>query len=121
VALKAPPAKAPTFEQRWSVWGGAYGGSNRTSGDPAVVGSHDLAARAAGFAAGLEISSITSSARTREGIVDAGGDDAVAEHLPGFLECLVLAEAFGLGAESHFESLMRSSRKVARRWFSFGD
>jgi autotransporter-associated beta strand protein len=52
--LKAPPAKAPTFEQRWSVWGGAYGGSNRTSGDPAVVGSHDLAARAAGFAAGLD-------------------------------------------------------------------
>ena len=52
--LKAPPAKAPSFEQRWSVWGGAYGGSNRTSGDPAVVGSHDLAARAAGFAAGLD-------------------------------------------------------------------
>jgi outer membrane autotransporter protein len=52
--LKAPPAKAPGFEQRWTVWGGAYGGSNRTSGDPAVVGSHDLAARAAGFAAGLD-------------------------------------------------------------------
>src|SRR3954468_151892 len=52
--LKAPPAKAVSFEQRWSVWGGAYGGSNRTSGDPAVVGSHDLAARAAGFAAGLD-------------------------------------------------------------------
>src|SRR4051794_11761001 len=51
--LKAPPAKAVSFEQRWSVWGGAYGGSNRTSGDPAVVGSHDLAARAAGFAAGV--------------------------------------------------------------------
>jgi outer membrane autotransporter protein len=49
--LKAPPAKAPSFEQRWSVWGGAYGGSNRTSGDPAVIGSHDLAA---GFAAGLD-------------------------------------------------------------------
>jgi autotransporter-associated beta strand protein len=52
--LKAPPAKAPSFEQRWSAWGGAYGGSNRTSGDPAVVGSHDLSARAAGFAAGLD-------------------------------------------------------------------
>ena len=52
--LKAPPAKASSFEQRWTVWGGAYGGSNRTSGDPAVVGSHDLAARAAGFAAGLD-------------------------------------------------------------------
>jgi hypothetical protein len=51
--LKAPP-KPPTFEQRWSVWGAGYGGSNRTSGDPAVVGSHDLSARTAGGAAGLD-------------------------------------------------------------------
>ena len=52
--LKAPPVKAPSFEERWSAWGGAYGGSNRTSGDPAVVGSHDLSARTAGFAGGLD-------------------------------------------------------------------
>jgi autotransporter-associated beta strand protein/T5SS/PEP-CTERM-associated repeat protein len=52
--LKAPPVKAPSFEQRWNVWGGAYGGSNRTSGDPAVIGSHDLSARTAGFAGGLD-------------------------------------------------------------------
>jgi uncharacterized protein YhjY with autotransporter beta-barrel domain len=52
--LKAPPMTAPTFEQRWSVWGGAYGGGNRTSGDPAVVGSHDLSASTAGFAGGLD-------------------------------------------------------------------
>jgi outer membrane autotransporter protein len=51
--LKAPP-KPATFEQRWSVWGAGYGGSNRTSGDPAVVGSHDLSARVAGGAAGLD-------------------------------------------------------------------
>ncbi len=51
--LKAPP-KPPTFEQRWSVWGAGYGGSNRTTGDPAVVGSHDLAARTAGGTAGLD-------------------------------------------------------------------
>ena len=51
--LKAPP-KPPTFEQRWSVWGAGYGASNRTSGDLAVVGSHDLAARTAGGTAGLD-------------------------------------------------------------------
>jgi uncharacterized protein with beta-barrel porin domain len=51
--LKAPP-KPVTFDQRWSVWGAGYGGSNRTTGDPAVVGSHDLSARAAGGAAGLD-------------------------------------------------------------------
>ena len=52
--LKAPPVPAASFEQRWSAWGGGYGGSNRTSGDPAVVGSHDLSARTAGFAGGLD-------------------------------------------------------------------
>src|SRR5262249_36612216 len=41
--LKEPP-KPPSFEQRWSVWGAGYGGSNRTTGDTAVVGSHDLSA-----------------------------------------------------------------------------
>ena len=46
--------QAPSFEQRWTAWGGAYGGSNTTSGDPAVLGSHDLAARTAGFAGGLD-------------------------------------------------------------------
>jgi hypothetical protein len=48
--LKEPP-KPQSFEQRWSVWGAGYGGSNRTSGDPAVVGSHDLSAATAGGAA----------------------------------------------------------------------
>jgi outer membrane autotransporter protein len=52
--LKAPPARVPSFEQRWTAWGGAYGGGNRTSGDPAVLGSHDLSASTAGFAGGLD-------------------------------------------------------------------
>jgi autotransporter-associated beta strand protein/T5SS/PEP-CTERM-associated repeat protein len=58
--LKAPPAPSPAsggglgWGQRWTVWGAGYGGGNRTSGDPAVVGSHDLSARTAGGAAGLD-------------------------------------------------------------------
>jgi autotransporter-associated beta strand protein len=52
--LKAPPKSVPVYEPRWTVWGGAYGGVNRTSGDPAVVGTHDLSANTAGFAAGLD-------------------------------------------------------------------
>src|SRR5256714_11011771 len=51
--LKASP-KPVNFDQRWGVWGAGFGGSNRTTGDPAVVGSHDLSARAAGGAAGLD-------------------------------------------------------------------
>jgi autotransporter-associated beta strand protein len=52
--LKAPPKAGPVYEPRWTMWGGAYGGSNRTTGDLAVVGSHDLSANTAGFAGGLD-------------------------------------------------------------------
>ena len=45
---------APVYEPRWTVWGGAYGGSNRTTGDLAVIGSHDLSARTVGFAGGFD-------------------------------------------------------------------
>jgi autotransporter-associated beta strand protein len=51
--LKAPP-KPANFEQPWSVWGAGYGGSNRTTGNAAVDGSHDRAASTAGGAAGLD-------------------------------------------------------------------
>jgi hypothetical protein len=52
--FKAPPAPASLYEPRWTVWGGAYGGSNRTTGDVAVIGSHDLSANTAGFAGGFD-------------------------------------------------------------------
>jgi autotransporter-associated beta strand protein len=52
--LKAPPKAVPVYEPRWTVWGGAYGGSNRTTGDLAVLGTHDLSANTAGFAGGLD-------------------------------------------------------------------
>ena len=51
--LKAPPKK-PTFERRWSAWGAAYGGANRTDGDPAGVGSNNFTARTYGFAGGMD-------------------------------------------------------------------
>ena len=51
-AVEAPPKPAP-IEERWGIWGSAYGGKNRTAGD-ASVGSHDLRANAAGFAAGAD-------------------------------------------------------------------
>jgi uncharacterized protein with beta-barrel porin domain len=50
--LKAPPSMVP-FARRWSLWGGAYGGANHIDGD-AVVGSHDLSVRTAGFAVGAD-------------------------------------------------------------------
>ena len=50
ILTKAPP---PTFEQRWTAWGSAYGGANNASGDPAV-GSTNVSARTFGFAAGMD-------------------------------------------------------------------
>jgi autotransporter-associated beta strand protein len=44
----------PVYEPRWTVWGGAYGGSNRTTGDVATIGSHDLSASTVGFAGGFD-------------------------------------------------------------------
>jgi outer membrane autotransporter protein len=52
--LRTPAYKALPFEQRWSIWGAGYGGYNKTSGDPVVVGSHDLSAHTAGGAAGMD-------------------------------------------------------------------
>jgi len=48
------PAPAATFEQRWNMWGSVYGGTAHLSGDAAVGGSHDVSARAGGFAAGAD-------------------------------------------------------------------
>jgi outer membrane autotransporter protein len=50
--VKAAPAPA-SFEQRFSVWSAAYGGSGRVLGDP-VLGSHDNSASTAAFAAGID-------------------------------------------------------------------
>jgi uncharacterized protein with beta-barrel porin domain len=49
--LKAPPM---TFVPHWSSWGAAFGGGSTTSGDPTMVGSHDLTAHTGAFAAGID-------------------------------------------------------------------
>ncbi len=51
--LKAPPAQV-SAAPRLDVWAAAFGGSNRTDGDPTGTGSHDTTTRAGGFAAGLD-------------------------------------------------------------------
>ncbi len=50
--LKAPP-KPTAFDQRWTAWGTAFGGSNTTNGN-AVVGSNNLTASTFGFAGGMD-------------------------------------------------------------------
>jgi outer membrane autotransporter protein len=51
ILTKAP--RLPTFEQRWSAWGSAFGGSNTANGD-AAAGSSNVTASTYGFAAGMD-------------------------------------------------------------------
>ena len=50
ILTKAPPQ---TFDQRWTAWGSAYGGSNSANGN-ATVGSTNVTAQTFGFAAGMD-------------------------------------------------------------------
>ena len=45
--------QAPVDPRRWNIWGAGYGGQSNLSGS-ALAGSHDLSARAYGFATGLD-------------------------------------------------------------------
>jgi uncharacterized protein with beta-barrel porin domain len=66
-----PGDAAPaSFEQRWSAWGAAYGGSSNSGGDPAMAGSHAITASAFGFAGGID-DHLTPS--TLAGVALAGG------------------------------------------------
>jgi uncharacterized protein with beta-barrel porin domain len=50
ILAKAPP---PSLEQRWTAWGSAFGGANRTNGDP-TIGSNNTTASTFGFAGGMD-------------------------------------------------------------------
>ena len=50
---KADVARNDLLDQRWSVWGSAFGGGSNTSGN-AALGSNAATARAFGFAAGAD-------------------------------------------------------------------
>jgi autotransporter-associated beta strand protein len=49
--LNAPPPA--TFDQRWTTWGSAFGGSNTTDGN-ATIGSNNVTAHDYGFAGGMD-------------------------------------------------------------------
>ncbi|HMM91284.1 autotransporter outer membrane beta-barrel domain-containing protein [Bradyrhizobium sp.] len=71
---KADIARNALFEQRWSVWGSAYGGGSNTSGN-AALGSNDATARAFGFAVGADY---RLSPDTLAGFALAGGGTSFA-------------------------------------------
>ena len=51
ILTKAPPK--PVFEQHWTAWGSAYGGSNNANGN-AAVGSNNVTASTFGLGGGMD-------------------------------------------------------------------
>ncbi|WP_291608686.1 autotransporter domain-containing protein [Bradyrhizobium sp.] len=66
---KADVARNDLLDNRWSVWGAAFGGGNNTDGN-AAVGSNAATVRAFGFAAGADF---RISRQTLVGFAFAGG------------------------------------------------
>jgi uncharacterized protein with beta-barrel porin domain len=76
---KAP--LAPTFEQRWSVWAAGFGGSQKTNGDPLVLGSNDTSSSVYGTAVGADY---RFSPNTIAGFALAGGGTSFAVNTLGY-------------------------------------
>ena len=121
--LKAPPKAMPVYEPRWTVWGGAYGGSNRTTGDLAVTGSHDLSARTVGFAGGFDY---RLTPETVVGLAFAGGgtDWSLSQGLGGGKSDAFQAGIYG--ATKSGPAYLAAAFAFANHWMStdrlaFGD
>jgi autotransporter-associated beta strand protein len=125
--MKTPVYKAApvtTFEQRWTAWGAGYGGYNKTSGDPVVVGSHDLIARTAGYAAGLDYH-VTRDSVVGVALAGGGTNWSLAQGIGGGR-----SDAFQAGAYAATRSgpaYLAASFAFANHWMStdryaaFGD
>jgi outer membrane autotransporter protein len=99
--LKAPPA--PSYGP-WRAWGAAYGGSESISGAPPTVGSHDITARAGGFAAGLDY---RAAPDTRYGFALAGAGTG-----------WDLAQGFGSGHSDAFQAGVYGTHQLGQAYVS---
>jgi autotransporter-associated beta strand protein len=113
--LKAAPAPAPIYEPRWTVWGAGYGGSNRTTGDLAVIGSHDLSARTAGGAAGLDYH-LTSDTVAGFALAGGGTDWSLSQGLGGGKSDAFQAGIYG--ATKYGPAYLAAAFAFANHWMS---
>ncbi len=112
VFTKAPPATS--FEQRWSVWGSAYGGGSTTNGNPAV-GSNNLTANAYGFAGGLDYR-LSPTTVVGVALAGAGTNWGLANALGTGRSDAVQAGAYGI---SWFgQSYVSGALSLSNHWFS---
>jgi outer membrane autotransporter protein len=113
-AMKTP-AKTSPLAKRWSLWGSAYGATNRTGGDVDGTGSNDLSARISGFALGADY---RVSPSTMLGFALAGGETnwSLAQGLGGGR-----GDAFqaGIYGKTHFgPAYVAASLAFAQQWMS---
>jgi autotransporter-associated beta strand protein len=114
--IKEPRAPLPpVYEPRWTVWGGAYGGSNRTSGDIAIIGSHDLSARTVGFAAGLDYH-LTSNTVVGFALAGGGTDWSLSQGLGGGKSDAFQAGIYG--ATKYGPAYLAAAFAFANHWMS---
>jgi autotransporter-associated beta strand protein len=113
--LKAPPKPVPVYEPRWTVWGAGFGGSNRTSGDLAVVGSHDLSARTAGGAGGLDYR-LTPNTVVGLAFAGAGTDWSLSQGLGGGKSDAFQAGVYG--ATKSGPAYLAAAFAFANHWMS---
>jgi|GEM_PF-786310 len=109
---KAPPLQ--TLEQRWSAWGSAFGGANKTDGDPAT-GANNVTASDFGFAAGMDY---RVTPQTRYGFALAGGGTNwnVAQSLGSGRGDAFQAGVYGT---THFgPAYVSAALAFANHWFS---
>jgi len=108
VYYKARPYQAPDIStsdpRRWSIWAAGYGGENKTTGDPVVVGSHNRSANTVGYATGLDY---RITPHTLVGFALAGGGTNYG-----------LAEGYGGGHSDMFQSAVYSISRFGAAYVS---
>ena len=102
-AVKAAQYQAPVDPRRWSIWAAGYGGQTNLSGS-ASAGSHDLSARAYGFATGLDYRILPS---TVVGFALGGGGTN-----------FTVANGFGGGRSDMFQAAVYSVTRIDAAYFS---
>lgn len=102
-AVKAAQYQAPVDPRRWSIWAAGYGGQTNLNGS-ATAGSHDLSARAYGFATGLDYRILPS---TVVGFALGGGGTNFS-----------VANGFGGGRSDMFQAAVYSLTRINAAYVS---
>jgi hypothetical protein len=121
IVTKAPPK--PIFDQRWTAWGSAFGGSNQANGVPAV-GSNNVTVSTAGFAGGMDyhvspstvVGFALAGAGTSWGLANALGSGRSDAFQVGGCGISWLGPAYVARCARLLQSLVHHQPFSARRW-----